>query len=623
MLDWSAERQEGSMSSVTREGTMQRSALLNCKPVAAICAGVLLAALPLAAQVTSATKKYTTTADFGLGTAFNVDTAGNQVDLADVVTTFPVLWVANAGDDTVSRVDTTTGKEVGRYRTWFTGSAAAYPPHLGNAYAGGAPSRTAVDQQGNVYVGNRHFDGRAPVLIKILSGSYIDRNGNGTEETSKDTNNNGVIDPGEMLPLVDANNDGVIQQSEIQDERVAWATRLPSPAENNAWGRSVSIDTQGNVWFGCYNTQRYYRIRGTDGVILSGPHTTSGHTPYGSVIDGNNILWGASLSNNLLKMDTTDPDNPAKKTIFGVPGTNYGIAIGNQAGVSHVYLGSLGAGTYIDFNTQTNASAIKNCGAGLTSIGVATDGVGDIFIGHNGGVRKCSSAGVQIWTAGLQPGGQTGYSVAVDSDQNVWLLPAPGAGGAGPGIIAKYHGASGAAMGVFPVGNSPYTYSDATGIGIFQSQRQGNWKVIQSSGLPNNAWSIVWNTEPQASVPGGTTLVVEARTAASQAGLAPLSFGAVSNGTGTCVSGNFIEVRATLTSNSAATPVMSDIALVGKCDVNADGAVNLTDINAINAARNTPASGACDRRDADGTGTIDVNDARQCAVRCTKPGCAL
>jgi hypothetical protein len=605
---------------------MQRSALLKFKPVPAICAGVLLAALPLAAQVTSATKKYTTTADFGLGTSFNVDTAGNQVDLADVVTTFPVLWVANAGEDTVSRVDTTTGKEVGRYRTWFTGSAAAYPSHLGNAYAGGAPSRTAVDQLGNVYVGNRHFDQRAPVLLKILSGSYIDRNGNGTEETSKDINNNGVIDPGEILPLVDTNANGIIEQSEIQDERVAWATKLPA-SENGLLGRSVSIDTQGNVWFGCYSGQRYFKIRGTDGVILSGPHTTitagGGHTPYGSVIDGNNILWGASLSNNLLKMDTTDPDNAAKKTRFTTPGTNYGIAIGNQAGVPHIYLGSLGTGTYVDFNTVTNVAAAVTCGAGVASIGIATDGIGDIFIGHGGGVRKCSPTGAQIWSAGLQPGGQNGYSVAVDSDQNVWLLPAPSAGGVGPGIIAKYHGASGAAMGVFPVGNSPYTYSDATGIGIFQSQRQGNWRVTQSSGLPNNAWSIVWNTEPQASVPGGTTLVVEARTAATQAGLGALPYGAVSNGTGTCVAGNFIEVRATLTSNGAATPVMSDIALVGRCDVNADGSVNLTDINAINAARNTPASSACDRRDADGTGTIDVNDARQCAVRCTKPGCAL
>jgi hypothetical protein len=584
----------------------------------------LLLALPASAQVNAATKKYTTTADFALGTALNVDTSGNQIDLADVVTTFPVMWIANAGEDTVSKIDTTTGKETGRYKTWFTGTA-GYPAHLGNPYAGAAPSRTAVDTDGNVYVGNRHFDGRAPVLLKILASGFIDRNGNGVEDTSTDANNNGVIDPGEIKPLVDSNANQIIDPSEIQDERVAWATRLPT-TENNALGRSVSIDTAGNVWFGCHNTQRYYKIRGTDGVTLSGPHTTVvgglGHTPYGSVIDGNNILWGASLSNNLLKMDTTQPDNAALKARFVHAGQNYGIALGLQGGVQHIYLGLISGNRYVDFNTASNTFSFPNCGLNnFAGIGIATDGNGDVFIGHNNGLRKCSSAGVQIWDAPLQPGTFDGWGVVIDSDQNAWLIHRMSGTGP-PGKIAKYNGATGAAMGVFNVGSNPYTYSDATGIGIFQAQRQGNWRVTQTTGLATDAWNVVWNTEPQGSVPAGTTLVVEARTAATQAGLGAAAFAPVPNGGPGCVIGNFIEVRATLTSNVPETPVLSDASIIGKCDVNGDTVVDITDINAINAARNTPSSGACDRRDADGNGTINVNDARQCAVRCTNPNCA-
>jgi hypothetical protein len=181
-------------------------------------------------------------------------------------------------------------------------------------------------------------------------------------------------------------------------------------------------------------------------------------------------------------------------------------------------------------------------------------------------------------------------------------------------------------MGVFNVGSNPYTYSDATGIGIFQAQRQGTWRVTQTTGLVNDTWSVIWNTEPQAAVPAGTTLVVEARTAATQAGLGAAAFSPVANGGPGCVGGtgvgNFIEVRATLTSNVPETPVLSDVAIVGKCDVNGDTVVDISDINAINAARNTPSSGVCDRRDADGNGMINVNDGRQCAVRCTNPGCA-
>jgi hypothetical protein len=56
------------------------------------------------------------------------------------------------------------------------------------------------------------------------------------------------------------------------------------------------------------------------------------------------------------------------------------------------------------------------------------------------------------------------------------------------------------------------------------------------------------------------------------------------------------------------------------CDVNADGKVDISDINAIFAARNIRAQ-AADPRDPDGDGMITVDDARICALKCAKPGC--
>lgn len=56
------------------------------------------------------------------------------------------------------------------------------------------------------------------------------------------------------------------------------------------------------------------------------------------------------------------------------------------------------------------------------------------------------------------------------------------------------------------------------------------------------------------------------------------------------------------------------------CDVNYDGSIDLLDISLILQARNTPAS-FFDPRDADGDGMITANDARICALRCTKPFC--
>jgi len=77
----------------------------------------------------------------------------------------PFIWVPNQ-EGTVSKVNTVTGKKIGRY--WV-----ATPPGT-PAY----PSRTTVDLQGNCWVGNR----QRGTVVKIglyEAGQYIDRNGNG------------------------------------------------------------------------------------------------------------------------------------------------------------------------------------------------------------------------------------------------------------------------------------------------------------------------------------------------------------------------------------------------------------------------------------------------------------
>ena len=57
------------------------------------------------------------------------------------------------------------------------------------------------------------------------------------------------------------------------------------------------------------------------------------------------------------------------------------------------------------------------------------------------------------------------------------------------------------------------------------------------------------------------------------------------------------------------------------CDVDRNGVVDINDIRAIGAAKNTPAVPG-DARDADGDGVITLDDARQCVLLCTNPRCA-
>ena len=61
---------------------------------------------------------------------------------------------------------------------------------------------------------------------------------------------------------------------------------------------------------------------------------------------------------------------------------------------------------------------------------------------------------------------------------------------------------------------------------------------------------------------------------------------------------------------------------VALCDVDNSGTIDITDISAIMAARNTRSSGPADARDADGDGVITAIDASLCVLQCTNPRCA-
>ena len=117
---------------------------------------------------------------------------------------------------------------------------------------------------------------------------------------------------------------------------------------------------------------------------------------------------------------------------------------------------------------------------------------------------------------------------------------------------------------------SPYNYSDMTGAQLLSATApQGTWTVLQDGGEAGTRWSkIIWNAEPQGSVPGDSQIVVEARVADSQAALGSQTFAPVANGADLALTGRFIEVRVTLKpASDGASPVLSDIRVceVGGC----------------------------------------------------------
>ena len=574
-------------------------------------------ALCLAPLFASAgTTVYTFDFDFGLGvlSGVNHNTPNNhQLQLNAIGTTFPVLWVANAGEDTLSKIDTTTGRELGRYRTFF--GSGAFGNH--GAFAGPAPSRSAVDINGNAYIANRHFDGKPPMVMKVLAEGFIDRNGNLAADTSTDADSSGTISAAETRDVVDGNANGVFNCSagscESLDERVAWTSTLPSATEAGGLGRALCIGTDGNLWLGVFSTRNYYKIQASDGAILSGPHPV-GWTPYGCLVDSSGMLWSASLGGTLGRLDTNSPGTTAT---FGDGDSNYGIALGN----GKVYLASLGGFGFREFNPGTSAFTTPGGSKGFSSTGISVDGSGNIWTGpySSGGVRKYNAAGVLLCSGANQfVGTIETRGVIVDADNNIWQI------NRFTNSIAKYRGSDCAPLGTFPVGFDPYTYSDATGFAARNiTTPTGTWAVVNDSGASGQAWSNISWTDM---VPAGGAVIVSARADNVLANLSSLAYVPVTNGGNPGLTGRFIQVQARLNANTAGTsPILYDLTLRTPdniCDVDRDGDIDKIDLSLISRARGQPASGPNDPRDADRDGMITPNDVKMCIPLCTRPNCA-
>ena len=498
-----------------------------------------LAWLASGGWATGPSQTWTTTPDFNLGAYQGTEatTVADQVQLGTTASTFPVMYIANAGEDTVSKIDTATGRELARYRTWFGPSGQpGHVNHLGSAYAGAAPSRTAVDSSGNAYVANRHFDGLRPSVMKILGTGGIDRNGNSVIETSSDLDSNGVITnpSAEIKNLADTNGNSMIDVAEFQDERIAWWVQYGVAGQ---LGRSLCIGTDGNLWAGTFNDSQYYKLSSVDGSLLAGPVSIAGLQPYGCLVGADGLLWSASLGNTLGELNT-NTNSTVMVHDHSAYGGDYGIAIGN----GRVYQATYSGGTYIEHNPSTNAFSNPTLAppsgppTAIGALGIAVDGAGKIFVGNQvGGMYKFNPDGSLIWASPAQAGTTHVRGVVVDSNNDAWAVHLVDHN------VSKYRGTDGAPLGVFPVGNSPYTYSDAAGLAAASvTTPTGFWTVVRDSGAAGTQWGTAsWSD----CVPAGGTVEVRVRTADIQSNLQFQTYMLVSNNVPFALAGRYIEIQ--------------------------------------------------------------------------------
>lgn len=526
-----------------------------------------LLALTMAAAMTlslaglsAGERTYTLNSDFSDGTLVNLDmtTVPNQLQLSQEQSTLPFIWVPNQ-NNTLSKLDTRTGKELARY---YLGPASGF---------NGQPSRTTVDLMGNCWVGNRY----AGSVVKVglaENGAGIDRNSNGKIDTCVDLNDDGTISPSEMLPW--GEDECVLFEVLLLRNNVG--TYVPGTytgAYPNDWGdvndqspgpRSLAVDKFNNCWVGCLGTRKFYYIDGNTGAILRTVDVSSpwNHRSYGATIDAQGRIWSVSHGQGQVLRMVPDPVNPASGplsiTSIGVNHVAYGI---NVDGLGHVFCSGWDQG-YSRLNAATGGLEWRKYVSYDQSRGVAVTKDNDVWIANtaysrifrfdNNGNLKATLTGMGL----NQPTG-----VAVDADGKVWVC------NLADDKILRINPENNQVDLVKEVVGSwgHYTYSDMTGVTVRNVTRKvGNWTVIHDSGMTAAPWGwVTWT----GLTPDGTAIDVRVRSSEDQS---TWSGWETVNGTdlATTPPGRYLQVETTLSGPGGvgtATPILYDLTVGTGC----------------------------------------------------------
>ena len=471
---------------------------------------------------------YTLNSDFDMGALVNVnhDIVADQLQLNNESKPFDFIWVAASGRGTIVKIDTKTGEILGEYLSAPNGR-------------GRDPSRTTVDNDGNVWAGNRaeSSDGKgSAVRIGLEENCQCqDRNGNGIIDTSTGL--------GDIRPWTNAggadNNGGV---STAEDECIINYVRTSAIIV-----RTVAVDADNNVWIGGPNDGKHELYDGDTGDPI--PDTLFyGFGGYGGLIDDNGVLWSAGGGwhpNCLLRYDpsTNDIQNLySAKYSYGLAKDNNGNIWNSQWTYGRIFKYAPDGTKIGDFSTGGSASR-----------GVAVTSDDDIWVANSNSntVTRLSNDGTLKATI---PVGNTPTGVAVDSAGKVWVT------NYGSHTVMRIDPATNTVDLVVSLGDGayPYDYSDMTGSTLIAPPNTGTWTVVHDSGVSDTTWRTVsWNAD----VPEDSELKVQAATSNDGTHFGP--FKEVTNGEKLEVDdGRYIKVAVNFErASTSESPVLYDLTI--------------------------------------------------------------
>ncbi len=349
-------------------------------------------------------------------------------------TEFSYIWIANSTQGTVSKINTVTGVEEGRYRTGPGDSD---------------PSRTSVNQYGDVAVANRNG---GIAKIAALEDNCQDANGNGTIETSSGPDD--ILDWG-------------------QDECLLWYHDLPASGGDGprpiAWEGLENACSGGTprVWVGFYtgvdnDVGIFQRRDGSTGELLDEVEVPTWHLtdrdrgPYGGAVNRDGDFWVTGYYGPAIRIDSVTLDvewfEPPDGSGF------YGMALDQN---EDIWIGGCDGAIY-RFSQDTQAFSSIAAIEGRAR-GVQIDEQGRAWFAGN---NPCRLLMVDTVTGTLEedaiplPGCGDPVGVSIDGEGYVWVVDrdADQAYKVDPETYAIELTVTGLI--------DPYTYSDMTGRGL-------------------------------------------------------------------------------------------------------------------------------------------------------------
>jgi len=334
--------------------------------------------------------------------------------------TFSYIWIANSGQGTISKINTQTLVEEGRYMTRPDGA--------------GSPSRTSVNLNGNVAVANRS----GGITAYWSNTDDCDANANGVPGLQTSAGG------GDFLPYG-------------EDDCLRWHTPINASSNRPAafapgdWNAATCKYVNNKFW----TAARGGDVAGTRVMLLDGDTGAIEQTinipefssiTYGGAVDGDGNFWGhQSGGSQLVFVDRQS----FQYTIYSGPGDGYGIAVDDNGLPWTCYTGvhRLNPGTGLWDNNNAINSSYGGC---------MSDGQGTMWLAHN------PLLGIDINTMQVVqsiPIPQDIHGVSIDFDGYVWGVPIAGS------VAYRVDTTTGT---VDTVGGliGAYTYSDMIGFAL-------------------------------------------------------------------------------------------------------------------------------------------------------------